>query len=466
MTDLIKYDPSYNASQSTYLYNYVSFYRGLSERGKKKFLRRVKKFISSKNWEFFFDVGKEKLLVKTLVAASCIQVTWALDDIYIGSYNYVGIHENGIQLKIYKEKLYGTKILKTSGAKSINKKIGAPGAPNALWLDYKVRFAWDKIKEGFIVSDDSKQIGLYEWTRALIMQAKKDNILDDFFSAYYKVWCESARDIMYVVNENEQVPLELYGAKLPLIIQHFFENPEELKKNHPEIYEQTKILLNLDLLEAKEHDYIYANKIKKEKKIKSKNRALIFGVQDKVRKFALPSGLMYAAILQIPFVIFIWFTMARWTYFSFSFWEIYTAIAAIGAFLVYKYYYIKRGITKVASVILFFMGFMPLLYSTMHVVNYLIPASRQVQVIEVSNLDMLNNYLPWTGFTTPHIKKMIVTTKDIKKNDYRIIAEYTTETDIQSFVLLINKDAKVEMYTSTGILGAKIFDGFVITIRK
>lgn len=443
MSDLIKYDPTYNASQETYLYNYVSFYRGLSEKGRRRFLRRVRKFIFTKDFQFFFDAGKEELLIKTLIAASCMQVTWALDDIYIGTFSYVGVYENGIQLKNAKGKSY-----------------------NALWLDNKVRFAWNTVKEGFIIPDDGKQIGLFEWTRALIMQAKKDNILDDFFSAYYKVWCEAARDIMYVVDEEEDIPIELYGAKLPIIIQHFFEEPEVLKANHPEIYEHTKILLNLDLLEAKEHDFIYADKIKKEKNILSKNRALIFGVQDKVRKFALPSGLMYAIILQIPAVVAIWFLMARWTYFSFTFWGIYTALAITGIYLVYRNYYIKRGITKTASVILFFLGFIPSLYSGMHMLNYLIPVKHEVRIIPATDLNMLLDYLPWAGFTTPHAKKVTVLIREFADSPYKVSAVYTNQADIQVAISLINKNAVVELHTTTGIFGATVFDGYVLTVKK
>ncbi len=443
MSDLIKYDPTYNASQATYLYNYVAFYRGLSESGKKKFHRRVKKFIASKDFQFFFDVGKEELLVKTLVAASCMQVTWALDDIYIGSFSYVGIYENGIQLKKAKGKSY-----------------------NSMWLDNKVRFAWSTVKDGFVVPDDGHQIGLFEWTRALIMQAKKDNILDDFFAAYYRVWCEAAKDIMYVVDEDEEVPVELYGAKLPIIIQHFFEEPEELKKNHPEIYEHTKILLNLDLLEAKEYDYVYSKKIRKEKNIRSKNRVLLFGVQDKVRKFALPAGIMYFILVQIPVVVFIWFSMARWTYFSFSFWGAFIAIAAAGIFAVRRNYYVKRGITRAASIILFILGLIPSLYSVMHMLNYLIPVEHHVKVLPITEQNQLSNYLPWTGFTVPHVNKVIVTTRDFMDSEYKISAVYTHPADIQVSIPLLNKKSVVELHTYTGIFGARVFDGYVVTVRK
>lgn len=453
LADLQPYQPDdiKFSSQAEYLHYYVKFYQRLSDKGKKKFLQRVRKFISIKDFEFFFPAGKAEMMIKTLIAASCVQLSWGLDDKYLDSYTYIGIHKNGIQLKRIK---------------------GRSGA--ALWLSNKRKQNWDEIHEGFKLPEHARQIGLVEWTSAFIVQARKDNILDDFFSAYYKVWCETAKDVMYVVDEDDQLPLDVFGKKLPIIIQHFFEDPEEFKHFHPEMYEQTKILLNLDLLDANEFDFIYSDKIRKEKKIYATNRALIFGVQDKVRKFGLPAGIMYYILIQMPVVIAIWYAIARWNYFSSSFWIIFLILCFPGSWLIYKFYHVRRGLAVYASMVLFFLGFVPLLYSGLHIANYAIPVDRQTEKLIVNKISDLDAYLPWVGFTKPHFSKLVIMEKKTVTNPVtnevtyveEVSKTYTTGNDIHGALSLFNSNDEIMMHTYTGLLGAKVFHGFEVIIHK
>ena len=451
MSDLIKYDPTYNASQATYLHNYVSFYRGLSDKGKRKFLRRVKKFISRKDFEFFFDPGREELLIKTLIAASCIQVTWGIKDKYISSYTYIGVYAEALKLQKGKGIVY-----------------------SSIWLTRNVNFSWSKIKEGFIIPDDSQHIGLFEWTRALIIQAKKDNILDDFFSAYYNVWCEAARDSIFVVNEDDNLPLDKFGQKLPVIVQQFFEAPQELQSNHPIIYEHTKRLLNLDLLEGQSFDFIYSKKLAAEKKIRATNRALIFGVQKEIRKFGLSSGVMYYILAQFPLVIFIWYMMGRWTYSSMLFNAFFAGFTLLGALLIYYRYYVKRGLSFRALLTIFIVGLMPLIYGLMSLLNYTIPVENKSRVVMASKPTMLDLYLPWKGFTQPHIKTVNLVDKynnaDGNSTNSEVIGDminvYTQQIDMKNVLYLMDGDDKVELQSTIGLFGAEVFDGYVITIYK
>ncbi len=450
MADLIKNDPVLNGSEKDYLFHYVRFYQQLSNPGKKRFLKRVKKFISNKDFEFFLDPQNDHLLIKVLIAASCIQLTWGLDDKYLDMYTYIGVHRNGIQLK--KDK---TKPL------------------NALWLQSKNKESWNHVQDGhFFMGVGGRQIGLMEWSSVFIIEAKKDNILDDFFSAYYKVWCEAARDIMFVVDEEDQLPLDTFGRRLPLIIQYFFDDPAELQANHPEMYEHTKKLLNLDLLEAKEYDFIYADKIKVEKGINSKNRALILNVQDQVRKFSLPAGIMYAILVQIPVVIALWFITGRWTYFSWTFIGLFLAFSALGSLIVYRSYYIKRGLSKYASLILFVIGLMPCIYSSMNLLNYLIPLEQKSHIIKVDKLIQVEKHLPWYGFTTPHIVKVTKTQKKYTLNEKtgkyettnEIVAIYVDQNHIKSATSLFDENDIVEMHTYKGLFGAEVLYGFELTL--
>jgi len=450
LANLIKNDPILTGSERDYLLHYVKFYQQLSTQGKNRFLKRVKKFIANKDFDFFLDPKNDQLLIKVLIAASCIQLTWGLDDKYLDMYTYIGVHKNGIQLK--KDK---TKPL------------------NALWLKSKKNDGWDKIKDGhFFMGGGGRQIGLMEWSSVFIIEAKKDNILDDFFSAYYKVWCEAARDVMFVVDEEEQLPLDTFGRRLPLIIQYFFDDPAELQANHPEMYEHTKKLLNLDLLDAKEHDFIYAEKIKNEKGIRSKNRALIFDVQDQVRKFALPAGIMYAILIQIPIVIAIWFITGRWTYFSWNYIFYFLGFSALGSLLVYRFYYIKRGLSKYASVILFILGLMPFVYTSMNLLNYLVPVKHYSNTVEVKKITELEKKLPWYGFTTLHFTKV---TKLKKKytidgktgkviTKYRLDEIYVDQNHIKSATSLYDTNDVVQIHTYKGLFGATVLHGFELTL--
>jgi hypothetical protein len=448
--DLIKYDPHAYASQADYLFQYVSFYRGLSEKGKLKFLHRVRKFIRSKDFEFFFEAGREELLVKTLIAASCVQLTWGIKDKYISSYTYIGVYADALKLQKGKGVTY-----------------------SSIWLTKNIHFSWSKIKEGFEIPDDSKHIGLFEWTRALIIQAKKDNILDDFFTSYYKVWCEAARDIMFVVDEDENLPLDKFGQKLPVIVQHFFETPEELRQNHPEMYEHTKRLLNLDLLEAAEYDYIYSKKLAAEKKLLSDNRVLVFGVQNEIRKFGLTSGVMYYILAQFPAVVLIWYTMGRWTYASWSFNLCFIVFLLIGLGVIYKRYYLKRGLGKKAAVIISLVGLIPFVYGSMCLLNYSISLEQHTRPVVASRPAMLDLYLPWKGFTEPHIKAVHLPreeTMDTTASSGNVMSQmrktYTQNIEMKNLLFLLDGNDKVELHTRKGLFGAEVFDGYVITIKE
>lgn len=401
-----------------------------------------------KDFEFFFDPGREELLVKTLIAASCIQVTWGIKDKYINSYTYIGVYAEALKLQKGKGVVY-----------------------SSIWLTRNVNFSWSKIKEGFVITDDAKHIGLFEWTRALIIQAKKDNIMDDFFMSYYKVWCEAARDIMFVVDEDENLPLDKFGQKLPVIVQHFFEAPEELKQNHPQIYEYTKRLLNIDLLEGKEYDYVYSKKIAADKKIKSNNRVLLFGVQNEIRKFGLTSGVMYYILAQFPAVVLIWYMMGRWTYFSWTFNGIFLVSLLLGATLIYKRYYLKRGLGKKASIIVFFIGLIPAVYGLMSLINYSIPIQYKTKNVNVARKEMLSLYLPWQGFTEPHIKNVILptnidTTNAVNNVLNGMVKNYTQGIDMKNVIHLMDANDRVELHSHVGLLGAEVFDGYVIVMNE
>lgn len=429
--------------------NYLGFYKGLSSKGKQEFNRRVRTFIRRKKFDFEFDAGDSKQSILKMIAAACIMVTWGLKDKYLSAYKYIKVYPGAFAIKASDHSKY-----------------------NTVWFKDWTSFGWDPNEKKILFTHIGKPIGLKEWAAALILQARKDNIYDDFFSAYYKVWCESARDLIFVVNEEDQLPLDAFGKRLPVIIQLFFEEPEELQQNHPELYEETKRLLNLDLIEAKDFDYNYADLIKHQRKLRTSNRVKLFGVQKRIRKFAPVQQINYFIFFLFWLHIVVWFLVGRWTYSSYVFWSLFIGLSTVGLFGVYKRFYKSRGATIRSSAITLFGGVIPLIYSVLVLINFMIPIRRTEVEIPFSLRENLSLYAPWKGFTHPYVDEIVVTRKedgDFDEYEYQRKLDQVNRLKSKGrqidIINLMDDNDKIFFKYKYGILNTRVFDGVKVVIN-
>jgi hypothetical protein len=117
---------------------------------------------------------------------------------------------------------------------------------------------------------------------------------------------------------------------------------------------------------------------------------------------------------------------------------------------------------------------MPLIYGLMSLLNYTIPVENKSRVVMASKPTMLDLYLPWKGFTQPHIKTVNLVDKynnaDGNSTNSQLIGDmikvYTQQIDMKNVLYLMDGDDKVELQSTIGLFGAEVFDGYVITIYK
>lgn len=419
------------------------FYINLTKDGKEKFIQRINTFLNKKIITYHFDIGPFKTFAETVIASNAIQLTWGLQDFTLSEYKFISIFQGFVD-------------------HSLNVKKGISGLKNQTFIN----FSWRQMVLDFVEKTNSV---LDVWIYYLTKLAEKNSIWDEFFIAYYKVWCDAARNYLHITSSKTENIFN-YSEKLPLVIQQFFSNPKELSEFHPEIYEHTKKLLNIDILDGQEYDFIYSEELATKKKSRSNNRAIVFGAQDSIRKFGAVANSSYFAILLFPVAIGIWYEMGKNTYIGWIFSSIFI-LTLIGFILfTHQYFYTKRGISLRVYLVMLAIGGIPFVYSVLTTFNYLIPIKRNNQIIEFKHETELYKHLPSFLIHEPKIKTIeFANNEDGSPMDSTMIHMYDTYTqgvNKKAIIPLLDSNDEIVLDTYTGIFGGEVFDGYRIIIKK
>lgn len=213
------------------LQKYFEFYQNLTSKNKLQFERRVQYFITVKK---FIPRGFEKVTdeMKVLIAASAIQLTFGLPNIYLAHFK---------KILIYPDTYYSM----------ISKKYHK-GEVNPLHGIIVV--SWKNFVEGYIINNDGVNLGLHEMAHALRLENKILNNEYSFFDEnILKKWNELSileRDKM---ETGEHDFLRKYAAYddeefFAVAVEYFFEKPVDFKNKLPEVYSTLCKLLKQDPL--------------------------------------------------------------------------------------------------------------------------------------------------------------------------------------------------------------------------
>ena len=116
-------------------------------------------------------------------------------------------------------------------------------------------FSWDDFMEGIKVEDDNLNLGLHELTHALHFTAlKRKNFSSINFINKFNNLLEILKDLELQRKVVKSGYIRSYGFKnqyefLSVLVEHFFETPEEFSEKLPEIYKIVSQMLNLDTAE-------------------------------------------------------------------------------------------------------------------------------------------------------------------------------------------------------------------------
>ncbi|MEP3387823.1 MAG: zinc-dependent peptidase [Reichenbachiella sp.] len=205
------------------------YYHTLNDKNKRLFEKRVQKFIDSKN---FIPAGELKEVtpqMKTLVSASAVQLTFGLPGVYFKHFEDIHIYPD----------FYFSEGMQQFNAGEVHK-------------SGLIMLSWKDFVEGYVDPDNGRNLGLHEMAHAL----RLENMIKNEEYGYFD-WDHIETFNQYTVEESNKIKQGLesifrpyaathYQEFFAVLIEVFFEQPQELKDYHPHLYWVTSQLLRQD----------------------------------------------------------------------------------------------------------------------------------------------------------------------------------------------------------------------------
>jgi MtfA peptidase len=212
------------------LQKYFRYYQLLSSTNKAKFEKKVCNFLYSKR---FIPRNIDELTIeaKVLIAASAVQLTFGLPNIYLQHFDKILVYPNE----------YYSSITKRYHKGEVNPRFGI------------IVLSWKNFVEGYIKPDDSINVGLHEMAHALrlenIIRNEELRFLDEGlierFDEFARDICRNFKDFAnffrpYACRDEHEF--------FSVAIENFFERPARFQKQIPELYVILTRLLGQDPL--------------------------------------------------------------------------------------------------------------------------------------------------------------------------------------------------------------------------
>jgi len=207
------------------LNDYVKFYRQLDEEGKERFEERVEHFLSA------VQITGVNALVedidRLLIAAGAIIPVYTIPD-----WQYINLHE----------------ILLYPGAFNEDFDQGGSDRPIAgmvgtgVMQHVMIITKW-QLRQGFINNHDAHNTAIHEFVHLIDkMDGTMDGVPEIILERKYVPQWKQLMDTTIVQMKNYGSDIDMYGSTNPteffaVISEYFFERPDLLKANHPELYE-------------------------------------------------------------------------------------------------------------------------------------------------------------------------------------------------------------------------------------
>lgn len=214
-------------SQSAFLENNFSFYKKLSAKKKKFFNHRVASFIAK--YQF---IGQGEFVVtaemQLLFAASFVMLTFGMRHYLIENFN---------KIIIYPE-IYYSIITKEYHKGEFNPALKA------------LVFSWKDFQDGLNYENDNLNLGLHEFSHALYFHGLRgrDQSSVVFSDSYSKIKSYLNRpEILNQLIASNYFRIYAYTNHVEffaVVLEHFFETPEQFKKEHPELYHNVCVMIN------------------------------------------------------------------------------------------------------------------------------------------------------------------------------------------------------------------------------
>jgi len=297
---------------------YFEYFNTLNGHWQEVFNSRCMEFISEKT-----IIGAEGFKpnnkVKAIIAACAVQLTLGLDVWDLNYFESIIIHPSD-----FDDKASGLKYR---------------GETNLAGF---IRLSWKGFILGYKISDDNINLGLHEFTHALRLSPIKGSTQDYFVEHYFNKWQAAAIEAYYDIKNKRQTIFRKYGGVnmsefTSVCIEHYFESPEEIKKQYPNLYYCTAILLN-------QQTQNNVTQIGIRVMLLNESNTLQKGFSDKIIKTAplQSNSFVVAIIVSVPLI----FTIYKTSFFSGGSIFLFLIVAAIYLRFDFKFtkmHFSKRG---------------------------------------------------------------------------------------------------------------------------
>lgn len=218
-----------NEEYKTILTGAFHYYHQLSADNKTLFEKRVQKFVDKKQ---FIPAGEHKEVtaeMKTLIAASAVQLTFGLPHVYFDNFKSIYVYPD----------FYYSEGMQQYNAGEVHK-------------DGKIFLSWFDFLEGYLNPSNARNVGLHEMAHAL----RLENMIKNREYQYFK-WSDIQEFNDYTVWESNKIKAgeesifrpyaaTYYHEFFAVVIEVFFEQPEAFVDYHPALFNVTCRLLRQD----------------------------------------------------------------------------------------------------------------------------------------------------------------------------------------------------------------------------
>ena len=207
------------------LHSNFKYYRSLPPKSQRLFRRRVKVFLSGREFH-----GRNGLVVteemKVLIAASAVIITFGLDHFVFTTFKNIFIYPR-------------TYTSTTTG----NEHKGETHPAGA------VVFSWFDFLYGIQNEEDNINLGLHEFTHVFVLELTKGNIpdkmlLQDFLELKKAMFKPHVREEIMSRGYLREYGNENFMEFMSVCIESYFETPQEFKLTLPAIYNHLSKMLN------------------------------------------------------------------------------------------------------------------------------------------------------------------------------------------------------------------------------
>jgi MtfA peptidase len=216
------------------LNDYVKFYRELDEEGKEKFEKRVEHFLSAVQ---ITGVNAEvEDIDRLLIGAGAIIPVYAIPD-----WQYINLHE----VLLYPG-TFNKDFDQGGPDRSIAGMVGT-GAMQHVMIITK----W-QLRQGFINNDDANNTAIHEFVHLIDkMDGTMDGVPEIILERKYVASWKNLMDSTIWQMKDGGSDINMYGATntaefFAVISEYFFEQPGQLKANHPALGEMLERIYKIE----------------------------------------------------------------------------------------------------------------------------------------------------------------------------------------------------------------------------